>query len=80
MYKDALKLIADHLERNGFTLDSEYEKYNLMYDLGLDSMDLMELFIVIEKKYDKVIDIDDYKELNLDIIGNLAKYICNDSN
>lgn len=80
MYKDALKLIADHLEGNGFTLDSEYEKHNLMYDLGLDSMDLMGLFIAIEKEYNKVINVDDYKELNLDIIGNLAKYICNDGN
>lgn len=74
-YKIVLKFLADYLTKKGFRLEKGYGKLNLSFDLGLDSMDLIGLFSELEKNYHKPIDIDDYEELELDIIGNLAKYI-----
>ncbi len=74
--KAALKVITDYLAKNGFisTEEEVTEEKHLSDDLGLDSLDVVELAMEYEKEFSIVVP-DEVAE-NAKTVGDLINLIC----
>ena len=73
--EDVLAFLGRHLAAKGASSKGELAALSVKSDLDFDSLDLMELFAALEDSYGILVDVDDYRVLDLDILGNLADYI-----
>ena len=72
MKEEVIDLIADVLEMDKNEID---ENTNLINDLGLESLDLVDLVAAFEKKYD--VEILDKDIKNLQTVNDIIKYLEN---
>lgn len=70
---DYLKKINEHLEEIGFNRIEEYELDQPFKNLGLDSLDEVELIMMVEKEYN--ICIPDDKAVELVTPNQLIEYL-----
>jgi acyl carrier protein len=63
------------IKKCGIEPDEIVEKADLMWDLGLDSLDAIELILSVEEKFD--ISIPDERAELLTTIGTLTDYVVN---
>lgn len=73
--EDVLAFLGRHLAAKGVSPEGELAALSVKDDLDFDSLDLMELFAALEESYGLLVDVDDYREQDLDILGNLADYV-----
>jgi len=52
---------------------SDIKEDTLLHDAGIDSLDMMNVFLAIEEKFDIKISDDDIK--NLDTVNNIVRYM-----
>lgn len=72
---DILAFLGRHLAAKGVSPKGELAALSVKSDLDFDSLDLMELFAALEESYGLLVDVDDYRVLDLDVLGNLADYV-----
>ena len=70
-----LAFLKGWFAKRGVTLSDDLAAKSVKDDLALDSLDLMELFAALEESYGTLVDVDDYRERDLDVLGNLAAYV-----
>ncbi|AKL98315.1 phosphopantetheine-binding protein [Endomicrobium proavitum] len=72
---DIKKVLSANLDIEGIDLDSVNEDTPLFFGLGLDSLDAIELVIILRKNYDIVIENMDEGRNIFQTIGTLRKHI-----
>ncbi|MDR2427017.1 MAG: phosphopantetheine-binding protein [Endomicrobium sp.] len=72
---DVKKVLSDNLDMQGIDTDSLKENAPLFSGLGLDSLDAIELVIILRKNYDIVIENMDEGRKVFQTLGTLRQYI-----
>lgn len=57
----------------GFTCPKELQAANFVNDLGMDSLDLVELTLLVEREF--TIYIDDNSATEMSVVGDLIEYV-----
>jgi acyl carrier protein len=73
--EDVKKVLSANLDMQGIDLDSLQEDTALFSGLGLDSLDAIELVIILRKNYDIVIENMDEGRKIFQTLGTLREYI-----
>ena len=72
---DVKKVLSENLDMQGIDLDSLKEETPLFSGLGLDSLDAIELVIILRKNYDIVVENMDEGRKIFQTLGTLREYI-----
>ncbi len=73
--EDVKKVLSDNLDLEGVDLNSLTEETPLFSGLGLDSLDAIELVIILRKNYDIVIENMEQGREIFQTLGTLRDYI-----
>jgi acyl carrier protein len=72
---DVKKVLSENLDMQGIDLDSLKEDTPLFAGLGLDSLDAIELVIILRKNYDIVVENMDEGRKIFQTLGSLREHI-----
>lgn len=73
--EDIKQAFKENLELEGIDLDSVTENDPLFDSLGLDSIDAIEIIVLLRKKYDIVVDSMQLGKEIFKTFGTLRKYV-----
>lgn len=73
--EDIKKVLSENLDMQGIDIDSLTEETPLFSGLGLDSLDAIELVIILRKHYGIVIENMDEGRKVFQTLGTLKEYI-----
>jgi len=72
---DVKKVLSENLDMEGIDLDALKEDSALFSEMGLDSLDAIELVIILRKNYDIVMENMDEGRKVFQTLGTLREYI-----